>query len=188
MHRVIPVQRLSMLFLKGASCEMNNMTPMTHILICLLFACGLHMSAFAKRSTADSVIRIIGDGGIHSQNDSSGLPAAESSPTPVSSTTIRIIGDKLHISRSPSSDQAVRPDDEVKTAAYEESLSKKTPEQEMAERLEALRMEKERRDAEKLELERLAKLKAEQVKSAAEAARIESIKREQELLRKIEKL
>ncbi|MEI6826606.1 MAG: TolC family protein [Desulfuromonadales bacterium] len=150
---------------------------------CLLLACALHMSVFAEPTVADSVIRITGDGGAKSQYDSSRLPAVESSPTPVrGSTTIKIIGDKADNFRSPSGDQTVRSAGEVKTATEKESLSQKTPEQEMAERLEVLRTEKERRDAEKLELERLEKLKAEQEKAAAETARIAALKQEQELL------
>lgn len=158
----------------------------THILYCLLLACLLHMSAFVERSIADSIIHIIGDRTTQSENNSSGSLASESSPTPVKeNATIRIVGDKpSNVQTLPKGRTVLldTPIKEVKTAAEKESLSPKTPEQEIAERLEVLKTEKDRRNAEKLEFERLAKQKAEQEKAAAETARIAALKFEQERL------
>ncbi len=153
---------------------------------CLLLACVINISTFSEPSDADSVIRIIGDRVTNSEMNPSGQAPVESAQVPVKgNATIRIVGDKPTNAQALSSGQTVRlatPIKEVKTATEKESLSPKTPEQEMAERLAALKAEKDRRDAEKLELERLAKQKAEQEKAAAETARIAALKQEQEQL------
>ena len=160
--------------------------PTMFISYCLLLAFVINLSAFAESSVADSVIRIIGDRAIKSENNFSGQASVESAPVPVKgNASIKIVGDKPASAQTLSSGQTVRlatPIKEVKTEAEKESLSLKTPEQEMAERLAALKAEKDRRDAEKLELERLAKQKAEQEKTAAETARIAALKQEQEQL------
>ncbi len=160
--------------------------PPIFISYCLLLAFVINLSAFAELSSADSTIRIIGDRAINSENNPSGQASVESATVPAKgNATIRIVGDKPTNAQTQVSGQTVRlatPINEVKTAAEKESLSPKTPEQEMAERLAVLKVEKERRDAEKLELERLAKLKVEQEKAAAETARIAALKLEQEQL------
>lgn len=153
---------------------------------CLFLACVVSISAFAEPSAADSVISIIGDRVMKSENNSSERSSEESAPVPVKgNATIRIVGDKPINAQTLSSGQAVRLETtakEVKTTAEKVSPSQITPEQEMAERLAALKAEKVRRDAEKLELERLAKQKDDQKKAEAEIARIDELKREQEQL------
>ena len=102
----------------------------------------------------------------------------------VAESIIRIIGDKMDTPQKKTPEQPViiktaDKEPKTKTKAEEERLSNETAEQQLAQRLEALKAEEVRKDAEKREQERLAKENPEQEN---EAARQAAIKQEQELL------
>lgn len=150
---------------------------------------------------ADSIIRIIGDKA-RTQNDSSISAIPSSTPSPGGSSTIRLIGDKPKIVKTPAIQQVEQPqqnqpplpikkslasDDKAETVRGNSSVQsadvngtdKETAEQQLARRMADLKAEAERKAAEKAEQERLAQIKAEQIN---EATRQAAIKQEQEQL------
>lgn len=156
---------------------------------------------FAEPANADSIIRLIGDKA-RAQNDSSISAMPSSTPSPGGSSTIRLIGDKPKIVKTPAIQQAEQPqqdqqplpikkslasDDKAETVRGNSSVQsadvngtdKETAEQQLARRMADLKAEAERKAAEKAEQERLAQIKAEQIN---EAARQAAIKQEQEQL------
>ncbi len=145
---------------------------------------------------ADSIIRIIGDGANTDKDkfsDHQSQPTTDPSSSRKEGTTIRIIGDKPVPARSPINEdqnqdaspikgisiigdkiETVRKKtpEKTKTTAEEENFTSETAEQQLAQRLVALKAEENRKAAEK----------AEQENKAAEASSQTAIQLEQEQL------
>lgn len=141
--------------------------------------------------SGSTTIRIVSDKQNNTRSSSDVLSVRPAPPI----NEIHIVGDRVETIQKESPGQPVsievtKTADQQNKAVEEDHLSQKTPEQEMDERLAALKAENVRRAGETLERERLAKqkaeqeikAKAEQKRAAAEAARLEELKREQELL------
>jgi outer membrane protein len=162
------------------------------------------MALLVEPAAADSIIRVIGDKSASTNSD--GEPIARKSPTSSNreSNTIRIIGDKPVSSQTPTNDQIAQPkldqpsppqkeieagNNKVETVEIKAPAQppdvEETAEEQLTQRLAAIKAEEERKALEKAEQERAALLKIEQENEAARQAAIK-LERDQLAARKAE--